>query len=314
MARRLGLLGPIVVLVGAAAAALGVWFMTRARSEATAYLDVFALDGETALVVRAERSSNRNFVELRHRDGTVAWQAMIPTYAGRPGAPGLAASREAASVRVVRNSGAEVFGLSMTNASKLGAFKLAADRPREASGHTLPAAVTLTDLRSSFELVGQEKSPAWAAIAAINLGNGKMRWDVELGAAQVTSAGVAGEVVWVQQGGKIRGFRTADGAPIDFSITPPDPDAPVRLLLDEGGLRVEFDRRARELLVTSGGQPPTRRAWPAEALEPWPYHLAGGRLWIVSAERLDTLVVAAPAPTTPPPPTGPGPTPLPAAN
>ena len=48
---------------------------------------------QQALVVRAERSSNRNFVELRHRDGTVAWQAMIPTYAGRPGAPGLAASR-----------------------------------------------------------------------------------------------------------------------------------------------------------------------------------------------------------------------------
>lgn len=301
MTRRLGWLGPIIVLVGAAAAAFGIWWMSQARSHAGKYVDVFALDGDTALVVRDEVSSTRSFLELRHFDGAVAWQAMVPPYAGRPGAPGLAASRDAASVRVVRNGAAEVFGMAMRNASKLGGFKLASDRPADASGHTLPAAVTLTDLRYSFELVGQQVSPRapnvqpWAAIAAVNLANGKKQWDVDLGAAPITAAGISDGAIWVQQGGAIRGFATADGAPVQVAVTPPDLTAPIRELLVEGDTRVVYERRSRELVMTRGTGQGTvellRKPWPADALEPWPYHLAGGRLWVVTPERLDTIVL-----------------------
>lgn len=311
MKRRLGWLGPIIVLVGALAAAAGIWWMKTARSEAGKYLDVLALDGETALLVRGERSSDRNFVELRHFDGAVAWQAMVPTYAGHPGTPGLAASKTAASVRVVRNGGAEVFGLSMRNASKIGGFKLASDRPRHPGGHTLPAAVTFTDLRYSFELAGQERSEKegtapWAMLVAVDLDTGRGTWSVDLGAEPITNAGITDGAVWVQQAGQIRAFRTADGVATTADVTPPPLDAPVRTLLAEGDLRVEFDRKARQLLVHSGALEVMRRPWPANAFEPWPYHLSGGRLWILTPDTVETLIVtpqAAPAaPAAPPSP------------
>lgn len=292
MSRRLGWLGPVIVIVGAAAAATGIWWMKRVRSEAGAFVDAFALDGETALVVRAERHSERSFLELRHFDGAVAWQAMTPAYAGRPGAPGVAASRDAASIRVVRNGAAEVFGMAMRNASKIGGFKLANDRPKDPAGHTLRAAVTLTDLQSSFELVGQENTAdPWAAIAAIDLATGKLRWDVQLGPAPVTAAGLQDGAVWVQQGGALRGFRKSDGAPTEVAAEPVDPDAPLRTLLVDGAYRVVYERQRRELLVTRGGDELLRKPWPEGAIEPWPYHLAGGRLWVVSPTGVDTLVL-----------------------
>lgn len=322
MSRRLGLLGPILVLIGAAAAAVGVWWMSTAKSQAGPFLDVVALDGETALAVRGERSSRRAFLELRRFDGQVAWQALIPPYAGRPGAPGLAASSEAASVRVVRDGGAEVFGLSMRNASKIGAFKLAAARPRDPYGHTLPAAVTLTDLRYSFELVGDEPNPRaghpgepWAVLAAIDLATGRPQWNVELGGEPVRAAGLVDGAVWVQQGAQLRGFRTRDGAPVPVSVTPPDPAAPVRTLLAEGELRVELERKARQVVVRRGGQEVARHPLPDDVIEPWPYHLAGGRLWLVSPRRVETLVLlpATDATSTTTPPTTPVVVPTPPA-
>lgn len=320
MKRRLGWLGPIIVLVGALAAAAGIWWMKTARSEAGKYLDVLALDGETALLVRGERASDRSFVELRHFDGAVAWQAMVPTYAGHPGTPGVAASKVAASVRVVRNGAAEVFGLSMRNASKLGGFKLASDRPRHPGGHTLPAAVTLTDLRHSFELAGQERSEKegtspWATLVAVDLDTGRGTWSVDLGAEPITSAGVTDGAVWVQQAGQVRGFRADDGVATTVAVTLPPPlDAPVRPLLVEGELRVEFDRKARLLLVHRGALEVMRKPWPANAIEPWPYHLAGGRLWVITPEAADSFLVtpqAAPDATTT---TTPSSTTAPAAN
>lgn len=296
MSRRLGWLGPVIVIVGAAAAALGVWWMKRARSEAGAYVDAFALDGETALVVRAEKTSDRSFLELRHFDGAVAWQAMVPPYAGRPGAPGVAASRDAASIRVVRNGGSEVFGMAMRNASKIGGFKLANDRPRDPLGHTLRAAVTLTDLRSSFELVGQENTAdPWAAVVAVDLATGKRQWDVQLGPAPVLAAGLQGDVLWVKQGDAVRGFRTADGAPTPVAVEPTDAEAPLRTLLTDGDLRVIYERQRRDLVVFRGSETLLRKPWPQDALEPWPYHLAGGRLWVVSPSGVDTLVLPLPA-------------------
>ncbi len=296
MKRRLGWLGPVIVLVGALAAAVGIWWMKTARSEAGKYLDVFALDGETALLVRGERASDRSFVELRHFAGEVAWQAMVPTYAGHPGTPGVAASKVAASVRVVRNGTAEVFGLSMRNASKLGGFKLASARPRHPGGHTLSAAVTLTDLRYSFELAGQERSEKqevspWAVLVAVDLDTGRGTWSVDLGAEPITSAGITEGAVWVQQAGQLRGFRTSDGAATTVAVTPPPLDAPVRTLLVEQDLRVEFDRQARLLLVQRGALEVMRKPWPANALEPWPYHVAGGRLWVITPEAADSFLI-----------------------
>jgi hypothetical protein len=294
MSRRLGLLGPLIVLVGAVGAGVGSWWMVTARPKAIAFLDVIALDAEAAVAVRRSDDQERSFVELRHFSGEVGWQALVPPYAGRPGAPGIAVSRDALSVRVVRDGHAEVFGMSMRNAAKLGGLKLGAARPPHPHGHTLPAAVTLTDQRLSFELLGQEETPAWAALVAIDLATGRERWNVDLGPEPVRSAGVVaseGGAVWVQQGSRVHGFTTADGVPVPVSATPPDDRAPLRVLLDDGRRRVEFDRKARALRVLEAGEVTAKMPWPPRAAEPWPYHLAGDRLWIVSQAELISLTL-----------------------
>ena len=120
MARtRLGWLGPAIVGVGAAVAALGVWYMVHARPVAGAVIDTIAIDDHRALVVRGESGGERAFVELRDGDA-VTWQALVPRYGGHPGAPGIAWSPRTVSVRVIRDGRAELFALTMHDASKLG--------------------------------------------------------------------------------------------------------------------------------------------------------------------------------------------------
>ena len=87
-------------------------------------IDRFSVDPETSIVVRAEDGGDRNFVEL-HEHGALKWRALTPTYAGRPGAPGIAWNDIAISVRVIRDGRAEIFALARETAAKLGGFKLA---------------------------------------------------------------------------------------------------------------------------------------------------------------------------------------------
>src|SRR5690349_2902278 len=99
---RLGWLGPAIVFVGVVVAALGTWFMIVSKPKAGAVIDSLPIDSTYALVVRAEDGGERNFVELRAGD-RVMWQSIVPTYAGRPGAPGIAWNSLAVTVRVIRD-------------------------------------------------------------------------------------------------------------------------------------------------------------------------------------------------------------------
>ena len=128
MARsRLGLLGPIIVIAGLVIGALGIWFMISNRPTTGAVIEEIPLDDKAKLVVLAEASGDRAFVELRVGD-EVKWQALVPRYAGRRGVSGIAWSEKVVSVRVVRDHKAEVFAIAMENASKLGGIHLAADQ------------------------------------------------------------------------------------------------------------------------------------------------------------------------------------------
>src|SRR5262249_46681902 len=181
MARRskLGWLGPTIVLVGAAVAGLGGWYMVHARPQEGAVIDTIAIDGRPALGVRGETGGERAFVELRDGDQLV-WQALVPRYGGRRGAPGIAWCPTAVSVRVVRDGHAELFALAMRDAAKLGGMRLAPGHGRVADDPSGP--ITLTDHIRSYEIVS---GPAWHQLVAIDLASGHALWARELGPAPV---------------------------------------------------------------------------------------------------------------------------------
>src|ERR1043165_10243746 len=112
MTSRLGWLGPAIVRVGAAVAALGGWYVVHARPSAGPVIDTLTIDAQRSIVIRAEANGDRAFVEL-HDGADLKWQALAPHNAARRGAPGIAWTPTAASVRVIRDHHAELFALAM---------------------------------------------------------------------------------------------------------------------------------------------------------------------------------------------------------
>jgi len=210
MARaRLGWLGPAIVLVGAAVAAVGAWYVVHARPSAGAVIDTIPIDDHRALVVRAEAGGERAFVELRDGDA-VTWQALVPRYGGHPGAPGIAWSPRTVSVRVIRDGRAELFALTLHDAAKLGGVRLAPQHGPIVDDPASP--ITLTDHVRSYEVVS---GPDWHQLVAIDLASGRALWSRELGAAPVRAGGVHQDRVWLDQGAGRQYFRAITGVPDD---------------------------------------------------------------------------------------------------
>lgn len=202
---HLGWLGPAIVIVGAAVAAVGVWYMVHARPVAGEVVDTIAIEGPRTLVVRGERGGERAFVELRDGDAVV-WQALVPRYGGRRGVSGVAWSPGAVSIRVIRDGRAELFALAMSDGHKLGSIRLAPDHGPIAEAP--PGPVTLTDHVRTYEVVS---GPDWHQLVAIDLMSGHALWARELGPAPVQAGGVADGRVWVDQGAGPHGFAALTG-------------------------------------------------------------------------------------------------------
>ena len=203
---RLGWLGPAIVIVGAAVAGAGAYAIVTNRPEPGSVIDRFEIDAESELVVRGEDGGDRNFVEL-HERGELKWRALTPTYAGRPGAPGIAWSNTAISVRVIRDGRAEIFALARENAAKLGGFKLAPGKGTVAKQTRGP--VTLTDHERSYELI--EGTEGWHQLVAFDLTTGVGIWLAELAGGPIEDAKIEDGAIWVTQNGVRRGFNTRDG-------------------------------------------------------------------------------------------------------
>ncbi len=207
--RRLGWLGPTIVGVGVVAAIGGAYLMVTGRPKVGAVIDTIVVDESTAFVIRAEDGGERNFVELhRVTDGKDAllWQAIVPPYAGRPGASGIAYSEQTVTIRVIRDGRAEVFAIATRDAAKLGGFKLAPGKGPVTKQTTGP--VTLTDHVRSFELV---QGVGWHEIVAVDLASGEALWRKDLAGDPIEDARIEQAAVWVQQRGSRRRFRTRDG-------------------------------------------------------------------------------------------------------
>jgi hypothetical protein len=204
---KLGLLGPVIVLVGAAVAGVAVWYMMSAKPKAGDVIDTIALEPNAKVVIRSEAGGGkRSFIEL-HEQGALKWQAMIPRYAGAPGRPAVAWNERAITVRVDRDGGrAEVFAFSRATSSKIGMLRLA--QTREPIRIHPEGPITMTDHVRSFELVG---GADWHALIAIDLASGEGAWKAELGKPPISAAGVERGTVWVEQAGKRRVFDAATG-------------------------------------------------------------------------------------------------------
>jgi hypothetical protein len=203
--RRLGWIGIAIVIAGALVAVAGAVVFVKGRPKVGAVIDTIAIDDQRSLVVHAEDGGERNFVELVEA-GESKWLALIPPYAGRPGAPGIAWGQGAVTVRVIRDGRAEVFALAMKNAAKLGGFKLA---PGKGPVSVQPRGpVTITDHERSYEVVGGD---GWVQLVAIDLATGEALWKQDLGAQPIEAANVERGAIWVEQAGTRRAFSVREG-------------------------------------------------------------------------------------------------------
>jgi hypothetical protein len=203
--RRLGLLGPIIFIIGVIAAGAASWYMVAARPKAGDVIDRIAIDGGE-LVIRKEQGGKRSFLEL-HEKGALKWQAMIPPYAGAPGRPAVAWNDRAITVRVDREGGrAEVFAFLRGTSSKLGMLRLAQNH--EPIRIHAQGPITLTDHVRSYELVG---GAGWHELIAVDLATGEGAWRVVLGKEPITAGGVDADKVWLEQTGKRRWFDAKTG-------------------------------------------------------------------------------------------------------
>jgi outer membrane protein assembly factor BamB len=209
--RRLGWLGPAIVIVGVIVAGFGVWAIVAGKPQAGEVIDTIPAGEGRSLVVRAEAGGDRNFVELHapdeHGKDKLLWQALVPTYAGRPGAPAIAWGAGTVTVRVIRDGRAEIFALAMTNAAKLGGFKLAPGKGPVTRQTTGP--ITLTDHTRSYEIVA---GTGWVQLVAIDLASGEALWAQDLADLPVDAAGFTDSVIWVQQRGARRAFAVTTGS------------------------------------------------------------------------------------------------------
>lgn len=204
--RRLGLLGPIIVIVGAIAAGVATWYMVSVRPKAGEVIDRIAIDNGAEIVIRREQGGPRSFIEL-HEKGALKWQALIPPYAGAPGRPAIAWNDRAITVRVDRDSGrAEVFAFTRSTSSKLGALRLA--QAHEPIRIHPEGPITLTDHVRSYEIVG---GADWHELIAIDLKTGEGVWRTPLGQAPITAGGVEAGKIWLEQQGKKRWIDAATG-------------------------------------------------------------------------------------------------------
>jgi hypothetical protein len=202
--RRLGWIGPAIVIVGLAVGGVAVWYWRHARPEPGDEIDRVECAG-ASLIVRGEHGGARSFVELV-ADGETRWQALIPHYAGARGRPAVACSATTVTVRVERGGRAEVFGFALISGDKIGGYRLATEHEPNRVEPNGP--ITLTDHVRSYEIVG---GAGWHQLIAVDLASGNGLWKVDLGPEPISDGGLRNGLVWVRQGTAERHFAPDSG-------------------------------------------------------------------------------------------------------
>jgi len=191
-------LGPGIVIAGAAVAGVAIFYWRTVQPVAGEMIDSVPCGDDLTMVVRAEASGERSFIEL-HTHTKLLWDALIPHYAGSRGRPALTCGTNAATVRIERSGRAEVFGFLLQNGEKIGGFRLATEHEPITTQPTGP--ITIGDGVRSYEFVGGSD---WHQVIAVDLDSGEGVWKADLGPQPVTDAGFEHGKLRIRQGDQTR--------------------------------------------------------------------------------------------------------------
>lgn len=273
----------VVLALGFGLGALASWFLVGARPQPGAFVDaVVTPDG--ALAIRHEHASDRGFFELwRIDDGRLqrVWSGMVPHYAGRPGVIAAAATRAVATVRVIRGGRPHLFAFDLIHGAKLASFELDREGPADPTVWSLPTVATVGADQHAIEVIGT--GGGGSALIGVDLGRRALVWRRALPWTPAR-VWIDGERVGATDAGHQVGFALATGEPADAPAAPADG-------LGDG---LTYDPAARTLRA-AGGQ---TFALPADAVEPRPYHVGHGLIWIVTPAGLVPLATSDLSPAT----------------
>lgn len=220
--------GPLLVLASAVvvvAAVAGAWHVLGRRPRATGIVDVLAVDGDYAVLVRdVARDPGRSFLSLISAERGEVWGAMIPGYQPRHG-PRSHLGATAGVITVRGNTGGVpyIHVFAAARGAKLGRYALAPEQPVPA---VLPAASPAASPASpdagsvagdglSFEVVSDARADAQGAfdVVAIDLEQGAPLWRRALGAGPVGPVWLRERHLLVYAAGRLHVLDRRTGEP-----------------------------------------------------------------------------------------------------
>jgi outer membrane protein assembly factor BamB len=172
--------GPVLVLVSLlviAAAVAGAWHLLGLRPNATGIIDLSAIDGEYAVVVRnVARDPRRSFLSLISAERGEVWGGMIPGYVAGDELPGhVGATAGVVSVRVEASGIPYIHAFAAARGAKLGRYPLVPDAHDAVPAGSPPSAgASIAGNGQLFELV--TTAAGAVDVVAIDLEQGRPLW------------------------------------------------------------------------------------------------------------------------------------------